>query len=319
MRDTLHIAFSTDDNYVQHLAACIVSLLENNKNFEKIIIHILENGVSVESKKKLEQLVHSYHHKIDFYEVQDLLMSLNKNYQIPATISISSYARLFLSKLLSSDIEKIIYADCDALFLGSLQELWNSDFGDCILMGAQDHVGEANKIAIDLHKNANYINAGFLLLNLKKIREESYLDKMIQFIAGRGGVVMHHDQGIINGVFKDNIIFLPAKYNVMTSFFDFKTVEDIKKYYQTENYYTQQEINDAKVNPVFLHLTPGFSKRPWIKGSRHPLKAKYWEYLQKTPWKQEKPQIDQRNLKYKVIENVFWIFGPRFYKKLFSK
>ena len=32
----LHIAFSSDNNYVAHLGVAIISLLENNRGFKKI-------------------------------------------------------------------------------------------------------------------------------------------------------------------------------------------------------------------------------------------------------------------------------------------
>ena len=104
---------------------------------------------------------------------------------------------------------------------------------------------------------------------------------MLYFIESKKGNVIHHDQGVINACFEDDILILPPHYNVMTSFFDFRDVESIKHYYGITNYYSQNDINEAKRNPVFVHFTPSFSKRPWIEGSKHPLKAIYKEYLLK--------------------------------------
>ena len=50
----LHIAFSSDNNYVAHLGVAIISLLENNRNFDMVNIHVLDNGISDENKKLIK-------------------------------------------------------------------------------------------------------------------------------------------------------------------------------------------------------------------------------------------------------------------------
>ena len=46
----LHIAFSSDNNYVAHLGVAIISLLENNRKLNIINIHVLDNNISFENK-----------------------------------------------------------------------------------------------------------------------------------------------------------------------------------------------------------------------------------------------------------------------------
>jgi lipopolysaccharide biosynthesis glycosyltransferase len=90
----LHIAFSSDNNYVAHLGVAIISLLENNRGFKRIHIHVLENNISFENKEKLREIISSKA-SIYFYELSGLLEKLDKQYNIPKTISISAYARYF--------------------------------------------------------------------------------------------------------------------------------------------------------------------------------------------------------------------------------
>lgn len=313
----LHIAFSSDNNYVAHLGVAIISLLENNRGLNRIHIHVLENNISFENKEKLREIISSKA-SIYFYELSGLLEKLDKQYNIPKTISISSYARLFLSEILDKKISKIIYADCDAMFMNSLEILWSLEIEKKSIAGVSDHVGVDNKIKIGLEINSPYINAGFLLINLEKWRETRALEKILYFIESKNGNVTHHDQGVINACFKDDILILEPRYNVMTSFFDFKDVNAIRYYYGVENYYSQHEINEAKKNPVFVHFTPSFSRRPWVEGSRHPLKNTYYNYLLKTPFKNNELQKDERPIKIRFLEKLFWFFGVKFYKLLFK-
>ena len=156
------------------------------------------------------------------------------------------------------------------------------------------------------------------LINLEKWRSIKAHKKMITFIESKKGNVIHHDQGVINACFEDDILILPPHYNVMTSFFDFRDVESIKHYYGIANYYSQNDINEAKRNPVFVHFTPSFSKRPWIEGSKHPLKGIYKEYLLKTPFKNNEQQKDKRPFKMLFLDKLFWVFGAKIYKFLFK-
>lgn len=314
----LQIAFAADTNYLPHFSAALVSLFENNKVFTDITVHLLANRISRKDQEKIKAFVKLYKRDIVIHDLKSTLETLQNTYSIPPTIAISSYGRLFLSEFVGDKIEKIIYADCDALFLDSLIELWNTPFKGSLILGVKDHVSPGSRNAIGLSDEDIYINGGFLYIDLQKWRELEAEKIMINYIAAHNGKVNHHDQGVINGCFHQFIDTLHPRYNVMTSFFDFKTVENIRSFYKAHNFYVQEEIREALTHPVFLHYTPSFSKRPWIKGSRHPLKGKYWEYLAKTPWNSIKEHADKRSFLHKTLEKLYWILGPSLWKKIFA-
>ena len=81
------------------------------------------------------------------------MKELDKQYNIPKTISISASARLFLSDILDENISKILYVDCDALFMDSLEKLWSIDISQNSVAGVLDHVGIQNKLKIGLKIN----------------------------------------------------------------------------------------------------------------------------------------------------------------------
>jgi len=312
----LHIAYASDDNYAQHLAVSIVSLLENNKLFVEITIYILDNSLSEQSKKRLTNIIAVYNRNIVFYSLNEVLSNLSHQFRIPATISISAYGRLFLSSLIPHDVEKLIYADSDSIFENSLIELWNLDLGDSAIAAVEDHVGEINKTTLGLDKNFRYVNSGFLLINLKKWRKIRAKEKMITIIEKYNGAVRHHDQGVINATFHGDILYLHPKYNVMTSFFEFSSNYDIEAFYQSSPYYSKELLQEARNNPTFVHFTPGFSKRPWINRCKHPLRNRYWYYVNMTPWSMSKPENDKRPLKFKLIDTIYNLLGPVNFKKL---
>ena len=124
----LNIVFASDNNYALYLGVAIVSLIKNNQNdFDKINIFVLDDGISSENKKRLEALVTNQNHVLNFIKTKGLsdfeinMVGLDR---IFSKNSFTTYSRLFVASLLPKDIDKVIYLDCDRLILGSFKELW---------------------------------------------------------------------------------------------------------------------------------------------------------------------------------------------------
>lgn len=317
MKNNLQIVFASDDGYAQHLGVSLLSLFESNKSFDRIDVYILDNGISHLNKENLKKIAEEFVNiNLFFIGITAKLALFKKQYGIPSSISISSYSRLFLPELLEHNIDKVIYADSDAIFLNSLMELWLTEFDNYTVAGVQDIVEIEFKKEIGLRNEDIYVNAGFLLINLKKWRNEHKSVKLIEVILQHGGSVPHHDQGIINSVFRNEILVLHPKYNVVTTFYEFSEVEKLKNYFSLDHYYTQKQFDDAKQHPVFLHFTPSYSKRPWFLHSRHPRKDDYLAFLKKTNWKDYTLQKDTRKSTLLILDFMFWNFGPSIVKKI---
>ncbi|MDY3002436.1 MAG: glycosyltransferase family 8 protein [Romboutsia timonensis] len=299
----LHIVYSSDDNYAQHTGVSIVSLLENNKHFKNIFIYIIDNKISDKNRNKLLEIIDKYNRNIEFIEFEKYKTKLNLDMEWD--ISISSYARLFLSSMLPNNVDKVLYYDCDTVIEGKLDDIWNIDLDKFYVAGVQDTISNKTKESVGIPSKYKYINAGMLLVNLKMWRESRVEDKFIDFINNYNGRVNHHDQGVINGVLYKNIKILPPKFNLMTVFYTMKR-EDIIKYYKIETeFYSQEEINESLNDEIYIHYTPGFTSRPWIKGCRHPRKHLYWKYLEISPWKDYKYIKDNSRLQIKIINFIY--------------
>lgn len=277
--DTLNVLYSTDSNYAPHAAASIYSLLDNNKEFEKINIYIINDNIKEEYKQHFEQIISGFHNAmVTFYPFEKLKPRL----QIKETwFAMAGYARLMVSKV--ADVEKILYIDCDTIVNGSLRELWETDIEGYCIGGVQDNPALYALEAIGMDDNDRYINSGVMLINLKKWKNDNIEDKIVQMIHDHNGFVFHHDQGIVNGVCKDSIKILHPKFNTMSQFF-LMNAKQIKSLYDIKNYYTQNELDEATQKPVIIHYINKFYNRPWFQSCCHPLKNLYVENLQKTPF-----------------------------------
>lgn len=302
MESNLNIIYSSDDNYCIYMGVSILSVLENNKNFNSINVYIIDNNINDVNKSKLKELVELYQRNILFIDFEKYKKYLNLNMQWQ--ISISSYARLFVASMLPENVDKVLYFDCDTLIDDSLNELWNQDINDFYVAGVCDTVPSNTKQAIGLNNTDFYINAGMLLINLKKWRKDNLEKELLNFIDKHNGNVIHHDQGVINGVIKNKKI-LPLKYNLMTSYL-MMSRDDIINFYKVEDsFYSQEQIDEAIKNPVYIHYTPGFTTRPWVKGCKHPYVDLYWKYLKLTPWKDFKPIKNNEKFHVKMVN---WIY-----------
>ena len=276
----LNVLYATDSSYSQHAAASIYSLIKNNKEFEKINIYIIDDEISDECKDKFNLLIKDFKNtEIIFYPFCELKKNIPANDK--TGFAQVGYARLFLSKVCSK--ERILYIDCDTIINSSLKELWECDLEGNVLGGVQDNPALFALTKVGMTKHHRYINSGVLLIDLVKWNEFKVEEKLLKMIEEHNGFVVHHDQGVINGVLKDNIKILPPKFNTMSQFFD-TNAKQIKKLYDIETYYTQEELDEATKNPVIIHYITKFYNRPWFKSCTHPLKNLYIENLEKTPF-----------------------------------
>ncbi|MFS0822744.1 glycosyltransferase family 8 protein [Bacillus sp. 1P02SD] len=302
----MNVVYSTDDNYAQHVGVSLISLFENNLEFEQITVFLIENNITNINKKKLKSICIRYNRAIHFINFNIILNQLKLN--INNSISINAYARLFLSSFIDSNINKILYLDCDSIINDSLSDLWKYNIKNYYVAGVADTVSDLTKFSINMSTENIYINSGVLLINLKKWRENNIEQKFIKFISDRQGNVFHHDQGVLNGTLKEKILVLPPKYNAMTIFFTMNRNEIFIYYGMKEYCYNVSELKEAKDKPVIIHFTPAFVNRPWIKGCKHPFNYLYQKYLKMSPWKETQLLKDQRKLGEKIVAFMFNYF-----------
>ena len=104
---------------------------------------------------------------------------------------------------------------------------------------------------------------------------------------------------------------LHPKYNLMT-LEQVLSYQEVLKFREPIHYYTEQEIEEAKKNPVITHTTNFFyiRKRIFEENSDHPMRAQYEKYRVLTPWKDDAAMTTNPNFKQKLVKNI-WHIMPR--------
>lgn len=274
--ETIQIVICVDDNYVIPTVALLNSICETNSGTCFIFHIVTSQALAAPNKDILSETIvrnGAIGHIYPFdNQIADELPVM-KSHQ-PKHITVSAYYRLFLSRILSDDIDKVLYLDCDIIVNGSIKELWNIDISECAV-GVVPDMDEGN---LNIYRRLRYapsygyFNSGVLLINLKYWREHDLLNSFLKFWRDYPERVVYHDQDILNFVLKGQKLLLPIKFNVQTPAL-YKLVNISWEY--------DAELEEALRAPVIIHYTT--SDKPWIRGCQHPWKFYFQKYLRGLP------------------------------------
>ena len=289
-----HIVYASDDRFAEILGVSLVSLYENNKDMNDIIVYVLDSGIKGENKGKLLSISRQYGRSdILFIPAKDI----SKKLEMKASTdrgSPSQYARLFVSSDLPGNLGRVLYLDCDIIIKKPIRELWNLDLHGKTLGALMDAFSKYYRANIDLEANDIMFNSGVMLIDLDKWRKDKAEDKLLEFIGKKKGRIQQGDQGALNAILsKDTFCFEP-RFNSVTIFYDF-TYKEMLIYRRPPEFYTEEQVSEAVENPVLIHFTTSFkSLRPWVKGCKHGYVSEWIKYKNMSPWKDSKLWDDNR-------------------------
>ncbi len=90
--------------------------MENNKDFKKINIYVIDDNIQKENKDKIISATKNYsNHDLIFINQNgaDIKNKYSLNNLIELHDSLTAYLRLFLASILPEDVDKVLYLDCD--------------------------------------------------------------------------------------------------------------------------------------------------------------------------------------------------------------
>ena len=301
----MNIVYSTDDNYARHAGISMTSLFDNNKNIDIIDVYIIDNGITDINRQNLESITHKYGRTIyfiDFKKYKTKLLLNNQGWELP----ISAYARLFVDEMLPESVHKVIYLDCDTIINSSIEELWNTDMQYKTVAAVQDICYNIFREETGINEPYRYFCSGVLMIDLFLWRKNHCNEKIVSYVNSRNGVVRHHDQTILNGIFGTDYLVLHPKYDVLTPMF-IMSYSNLIAYFKCGNdFYSRKEVKEAVRNPAIIHFTSSNIGRPW-ENNAHPMSKIYRKYWKQSPWKNI--PYDKFNPTYDFIQmRTYWLY-----------
>lgn len=279
--------------YSKYTGVTIYSILENTK--KDVSIHLLHDStLNNENKEKFFELVSSYGQTIYFYSIEmDKKLLQLKSLK---TITIGALFRVMMSKVLLSNIEKLIYLDSDIIVNMDIEELWKQELNSNILLAKKDADGKRNMCDKGILDYETYINSGVMLLDFARIcKEYDLYGEAISFFE-KYPECDFADQDALNYIFKGKIGFLDEKYNFFT---------------------TLQCGKELKLDKCIYHFAGDY---PHVDGTRI-YDRLFLDILIKTPWGTSKQildfyikQIKEKNIHIQFIKKILKQEGK---KKIF--
>lgn len=252
---TIPIVFAIDNNVVMQCGVTITSLLMNTKAETFYDTYILCNKSQL-SEVNRNALLNAFESnkkcKISFVDVGETF----KDSEGLATghLTTATYYRLAIP-ILFPHFDKVIYADIDMIFQQDLSELYQNSLqnGEWIAAARDLSIDDKFYFKSDLpykvgKSEKDYFNAGFLVMNLKLLREENVVEEF-----NRHAKIKYdqNDQDVLNVVCNCHVQILPSMYNFQLSHFG--------------NYMWGRESTDIQFGELFKYATFHYTgnHKPW--------------------------------------------------------
>ena len=265
------VVFTIDNLYVQPFLAATTSMTINSSS--PIEIYIVYEQLSIRNISLIRLNFLFRKVKLHFLRIStEALQGLS----ITHHISVTTYFRLMLAKLLPATLDKIIFMDADIIVTGNISELFHTELKGAACAAVENPnitLGYLNKIGL---KSESYFNAGVLLINLEYWRSQEVFEKSLEFLNERSHSLSLWDQDGLNYILEDFWIKLHPGWNLMHSYF----LEEIFR-----SSYTGDEIRQAIESPCIVHYSGGGKIKPWDPHCDHQFRDLYYHYLLKSIWK----------------------------------
>lgn len=204
-KNVMHVAVALNRGYVVYTAVMLQSLYENNP-LCKICVHVLHNKLTEGDKRGLESQARRFGNHISFYSISSSL--LPENAQTTKEWPEEAYFRLFMTKVLPEEVERVLYLDADIIVNKSLYDFYFMDMRGYELVGCRDFSTVLQEEFQDKRRELFapiktdhdfvYINSGVILMDLSALRGRDIVEEYLHTMQEQEGKVLAPDQDIIN-------------------------------------------------------------------------------------------------------------------------
>lgn len=285
------VMFCFDKNYVIPAAVAFYSLLENaNKNYQ-YHFYVLHSDISEQQQEKLQQTICEFkdYATLEFIDMNQRFDDLwNQIYKG------GHFSKEVMYKILIASIfpqyDKIIVTDVDVVFLGDISPSYlEFDCEEDYYIAGIKPIGKIKDYMKNYEsawskeeiKKLGHMCGGYLVANLKKIREDHMEEEFIDCFVQNGSRLNQMEQDILNLCCYSKIKYLPLNYVSCSYNWDYyKTDESM----HTDETYSYEEIKDAMEHPIQLHYAT--SIKPW-KNVDCTKSEEWFQYIVKTPFLRE--------------------------------
>lgn len=290
----MNFVITGDKNYVMPISVLITSILKNIHKSYIPRFFLFTTGFSqaeldtvfeVKKIRKCEIINMPMDQYLEYFS------SIDTSTFTLQYISLATYYRLLLFKILPEDVDKCFYVDGDMIVGKDLSKIYEKLGKDKIAAAVVEILAMSNKETILKHLSnisdfslfnkhpyeAPYFNAGFLLINVKRAKELRIFEQCLDFLQ-RYPNPPYADQDTLNAIlgqkYHNDIIHLEPSYNVFCDVcYSDSYISPI---------YSKKQIKKAFKSPVIYHYAGG--NKPWINNNVKHFYSVWHHYCKLSPF-----------------------------------
>ena len=256
------------------MGVTLYSALRNLGEGYGLDIHLLSGAVGWNALRKLKKSLRSLNKpfRLSVIPISDKQF---KGFQSFANTSLFTYARFLFPDIFPS-LGKVVYIDVDTLILGDLAELYSTLIDGYLVAAAVgrgmervDHCwGVLNYKELGIPADTPYFNAGVLILDLAKWRNEDFANHCMEYAAKYPEFCIFWDQTVMNTLLAGRFAQLDQKWN--------------QQFNGPDKSYDKEGI---------LHYCG--PDKPWARGNGLPkeLNDLFFDELDRTAWRGWRPPM----------------------------
>lgn len=275
MAEVLHLACGGDENYVEHTAAMVASVLEHRGELDVEVHYLHAPGLSADKRDLFARFVAEQGGTPALIEVggeriADLPGAFNH-------VTPAMWYRIFLPELLPG-IDRTLYVDADTLAIDDLTPLWRTDLEGAVLGAVQNlwepwNAGYPAKLGL----RTPYFNSGVLLLDLERMRATHAGERVLAYATEHRDELTWPDQDALNIVLGEQTKLLHPRWNAMNSVMTFDTDT-------AAGVFGDDAVAEARSRPGIRHFEGPSVNKPWHYMCPFPQREEYVRQRARTPW-----------------------------------
>lgn len=272
--EKIPVFFTFDKNYVVAAEVAIYSMLKHASPAYEYKLYVLHTDIPRKAQKELTKLINRFRNtSLEFIDTSAFDSAI-KNFH-----NKSHFSKEIFYKLIASEIfpqyDRIICSDVDVVFTGDIspsyfmyehEKFYFAGVGQIIENNRMNTYGNQFTDA-ELQILKKEIAAGYLLMNLKHIRENQMQQKLTGFYAANYHRLRLPEQDCIILCCYPDVRYLPMEYVVCNSYYKYEQEKSALIFYNDNDSIPKDPIIAEEMftcalrNPIQLHYVG--ERKPW--------------------------------------------------------
>lgn len=268
------------------LSAMLESLRAHLAPGRAVRVFVIHDGVPAEIRARVgrdwpDRLA------IEWLQVDDMQFA---DAPLWGQMSVATYYRLAIADLLPASLAKVLWLDSDLIITTDLGRLWDLDVTPHHLLAAQDAVvplvsspcGVARYDAFGIPASAPYFNAGVMLVNLARWREDAIARRALDYVTDHRDDVYFFDQEGLNAA-------VAGKWGALDPRWNWNVSVPAGRHPHRGAATVPARGGDL---PWIVHFAG--TQKPWLVESGDRFGRLYYHYLDMTAWAGWRPRASWR-------------------------